>query len=31
MLPREAQYEYLAALPESHNIAEAINSAMKQI
>ncbi len=31
MLPQEAQYEYLAALPESKNIAEAINSAMKQI
>jgi type I restriction enzyme M protein len=31
MLPQEAQYEYLAALPESKNIAEAINGAMKQI
>ncbi len=31
MLPEEAKYEYLAALPESADIAEAINSAMKTI
>jgi type I restriction enzyme M protein len=31
MLPDEAKYEYLAALPESKDIANAINKAMKQI
>lgn len=31
MLPEEAKYEYLASLPESADIAEAINSAMKTI
>ena len=31
MLPEEAKYEYLAALPESKDIAAAINNAMKQI
>jgi type I restriction enzyme M protein len=31
MLPEEAKYEYLAALPEGKDMAEAINSAMKQI
>lgn len=31
MLPREAQYDYLAALPEGTDIAEAINNAMKTI
>ena len=31
MLPNEAKYEYLAGLPESVDIAEAINNAMKVI
>ena len=31
MLPEKAKYEYLAALPESEDIAEAVNSAMKMI
>jgi len=31
MLPKEAQYDYLAALPESADISEAINNAMKMI
>lgn len=31
MLPEEAKYEYLAALPESIDIADAINNAMKMI
>lgn len=31
MLPQEAQYEYLAALPEGTDIADAINNAMKTI
>ncbi len=31
MLPEQAKYDYLAGLPESEDIAEAINSAMKQI
>lgn len=31
MLPEEAKYEYLAALPEAADMADAINSAMKQI
>lgn len=31
MLPEEAKYEHLAALPESADIAEAINNAMKVI
>lgn len=31
MLPEEAKYEFLAALPESKDIAEAINNAMKLI
>ena len=31
MLPEEAKYEFLAALPENKDIAEAINNAMKQI
>jgi type I restriction enzyme M protein len=31
MLPEKAKYEYLAALPECKNIAEAINNAMKLI
>ena len=31
MLPEKAKYEYLAALPESNNIADAINNAMKLI
>jgi type I restriction enzyme M protein len=31
MLPEEAKYEYLAALPESKDIAAALNNAMKQI
>lgn len=31
MLPAKAKYEYLAALPESVDIAEAINNAMKLI
>ncbi len=31
MLPEAAKYEYLAALPEHKDIAEAINSAMKMI
>lgn len=31
MLPEEARYDYLAALPEGRDMAEAINSAMKQI
>ena len=31
MLPEAAKYEYLAALPESKDIAEAINNAMKLI
>ena len=30
-LPEEAKYDYLAALPESEDIAEAINTAMKRI
>lgn len=29
MLPEEARYEYLAALPEGKDIAEAINSGVK--
>jgi len=31
MLPEKAQYDYLANLPESENLAEAINEAMKLI
>lgn len=31
MLPEKAKYDYLANLPESENIAEAINNAMKLI
>ncbi|KAA0913103.1 class I SAM-dependent DNA methyltransferase [Psychrobacter sp. ANT_WB68] len=31
LLPEKAKYDYLAALPESENIAEAINNAMKLI
>nr|WP_198342302.1 type I restriction-modification system subunit M N-terminal domain-containing protein [Pedobacter psychrophilus] len=31
MLPKEAKYDYLVALPESEDIAEAVNSAMKLI
>jgi type I restriction enzyme M protein len=31
LLPEKAKYEYLAALPESEDIAEAINNAMKLI
>jgi type I restriction enzyme M protein len=31
MLPKEAQYDFLAALPESADISEAINNAMKMI
>lgn len=31
MLPEKAKYEYLAALPEGKDIAEAINNAMKLI
>jgi type I restriction enzyme M protein len=31
MLPEKAKYDHLAALPESEDIAEAINSAMKLI
>jgi type I restriction enzyme M protein len=31
MLPEKAKYEYLAALPESEDIAKAINNAMKLI
>lgn len=31
MLPEKAKYEYLVALPESEDIAEAINNAMKLI
>lgn len=31
MLPEKAKYDYLAALPESEDIAEAINNAMKLI
>jgi type I restriction enzyme M protein len=31
MLPKEAQYDYLAALPEGTDIADAINNAMKTI
>jgi len=31
LLPEKAKYEYLAALPESEDIAEAINTAMKLI
>ncbi|MCX6157146.1 MAG: N-6 DNA methylase [Ignavibacteriae bacterium] len=31
MLPEEAKYDYLANLPESNDIAEAINNAMKLI
>ncbi|PQJ81482.1 type I restriction-modification system subunit M [Polaribacter glomeratus] len=31
MLPEKAKYDYLAALPEVENIAEAINNAMKLI
>src|SRR5690554_1970785 len=31
MLPEQAKYDYLAALPEGENIAEAINNAMKLI
>lgn len=31
MLPEKAKYDHLAALPESENIAEAINNAMKLI
>lgn len=31
MLPEEAKYEYLAALPESVDVADAINNAMKLI
>lgn len=31
MLPEKAKYEYLAALPESEDIADAINNAMKLI
>lgn len=31
LLPEEAKYEYLAELPESKDIAAAINAAMKQI
>jgi len=31
MLPENAKYDHLAALPESENIAEAINEAMKNV
>ena len=31
LLPEKAKYEYLASLPESENIADAINDAMKLI
>ena len=31
LLPAKAQYEYLAALPESENLGEAVNEAMKLI
>ena len=31
MLPEKAKYDYLAGLPESDNIADAINNAMKLI
>ena len=31
MLPQNARYDYLAALPEATDIAQAINTAMKQI
>lgn len=31
MLPKEAQYDYLASLPEDRDIAEAINNAMRII
>jgi len=31
MLPDQAKYDYLAALPESEDIAEAVNAAMKMI